>query len=226
MLSSLSTFNQVNKKLLTSGSPFTQFTYTITGANYVGTPGQYPIQFNNSGTSTYGSITNFSISNFQGSSKQTTIYIKAKTNNSVQNCRWLVLSKDFSTLSDFLNIVQPNGANLRSFNCCLYQGSSSNLDFATTNILPNNNEYAHIFLTLNGSTGKQQWYIYSQAGSLIYTSAQANYTASTLFANVVNACFAKDKFSSTCYNVTIGNAGWYSSVLSGTDMQNVVNSNL
>ena len=115
---------------------------------------------------------------------------------------------------------------MRSFNCCLYQGSGSNLDFATTNILPNVNEYAHVFLTLNGSTGKQQWYIYSQAGNLIYTSSQANYTASTLFNNIVNASFARDKFGSTCYNVTVGRAGWYNTVLSGTEMQNQVTANL
>ena len=137
-----------------------------------------------------------------------------------------MLSKDFTTLSDFVNIVQPNGASLQSFNCCLYQGSSTNLDFATSNILPAVNQYAHVFLTLNGSTGKQRWYIYSQAGNLIYTSVEANYTASTLFANIVNANFARDKFGSTCYNVTVGNSGWYNIVLTSQQMQDAVNANL
>jgi len=224
MLSSLSTFNKNNSRLFapTVNPNWNQFTYTISGSNFVGTAGSYPIQFNNTGTTTQGNITNFNIANHQGTGKQTTIYIKAKTNNNVQNARWLTISKDFTTLSDFMNIVQPNGSLMQSFNCCLFQGSGTNLDFSTTNILPAVNQYAHVFFTLNGSTGKQQWFIYSQAGNLIYTSTQANYTPSTLFNNVVNATYARDKFSTTRYNITIGNGGWFNTCLTSQEMADTV----
>ena len=204
---------------------YTPFTFTIevtsSTPNVTGTASNYPITFNPNGTSnTYGNITNFSKTTIQN--KNITIYVKGRipiVNTAVNKCLYS-FGKDYSTVNDWVQI----GISSTAPSCINYiykEGASTVYDGVTSSILANAT-YFHTFVVFNVSTSKVQLFVYSNTSVLLFTLAPTTYTPAIIFQNFVNYNLARDKFG-TCYNTTIGLAGYYNAALSSTQMLNVVN---
>jgi hypothetical protein len=87
----------------------------------------------------------------------------------------------------------------------------------------NPTDYIHTFIRFNASTNKVSFYFYSIANTLLYNTAELNMTSSTIMNNYTIFSIGREMFNTTRNdNIGIGEAGWYSSVLDTTTMQQVV----
>lgn len=211
---------------------YTQFTYTITGTDFTGTAGQYPIHFNplavahSSGT-TRGNITNFTKANAQN--LNFTFYIKgAFKSTSPASHRMFSF---YRGVNDGNNNVALAFGITSGANRLLYTSNSESVGHSLfTPIDPaipltNRNDYIHTFIRYNKDTSTSSWYFYSINGTLLFNSDELPYNPLTFMNLITTFQFAKHMAVTGTNNVLIGDAGWYDSVLDTTKMIQVVNQN-
>ena len=215
--------NSINHNSFYNKTPpplITPFTFSINGGtNFSGSANNYPITFNpSSTTNTFGTVTNYSKSNFQNNSF--TIYVKGK---------WQATN---STLIAFIETNYTTNNNLMHIATAGSIGKQINYEFRkngvnyfqSANTAINTNQYFHSFIRFNYTTLKVSVYAYTYTTrvNLINTPVETTYPTGA-FDNINICTFAHIIGNPTyCMNVTIGNAGWYNSVLSPIDMSNIV----
>jgi hypothetical protein len=195
----------------------------MTGTNYTGTSGSYPITFNN--PNTYGTITNFTSANFNNN---VTLYIKVKGTGvqlGVQIC--------FQGAGGFMTIALAN-ATKGAF--LYYQpgimGNSTqryitpgNTNATNPDINTNSNNFFHTFVKFNISSKTVTTIMYSVNGTLRYTSPDYVYPSGWVSFNSFSLAKPAPDISVSGYS-TIQFAGWYNDLLTSVQMQTIVTNNL
>jgi hypothetical protein len=212
-------------------SGFTRFQFTITGTDFTGGPANnYPITFNSSATasSTWGDISNFTKTNAQNNN--ITLYFKGKwlpTDGSILNNPriFAFTSNTIGDLNNFINVTNADNIG-KSINYALASPGAF-VDGVTGQVLTNATDYFHTFLRFNSSTAKFSYYFYKNdsAATPLFNTGEITYVPATIMTNFTKYRLAYELFGNKGSWVTIGEAGWYNSVLTTENMQAVVKQN-
>ena len=212
-------------------SGFTRFQFTITGTDFTGGPANnYPITFNSSASTstTWGDITNFDKTNAQN--QNITLYFKGKwltTGTQIANNPriFAFTSNTAGDLANFINVTNADTIG-KSINYTLASPGAF-VDSVTGQVLTNATDYFHTFLRFNSSTGKFSYYFYKidSAATPLFNTGEITYVPATIMTNFTKYRLAYELFGNKGSWVTIGEAGWYNSVLTTENMQAVVKQN-
>jgi hypothetical protein len=175
-----------------------------------------------SATDTYANITNISKTTFQN--QNVTMYVKGKwlKYNGI-NSRIFCFCSNLNDANNYMNICNQDNTG-KNITIAFVNGGTQSFSGSTGAVsMVNPTDYIHTFIRFNASTNKVSFYFYSIANTLLYNTAELNMTSSTIMNNYTIFSIGREMFNTTRNdNIGIGEAGWYSSVLDTTTMQQVV----